>query len=62
MYLSNFSVLYVDSRAVAVHWLLESIRQYKLLEPDSYLITVKPVRIEGHDVTDEFVRFKPGWM
>ena len=58
-FFSSISALYVGSRDVAVHWLLESIIQYKLLQPNSYLITVKPVVIEGRNVSNEFEGFKP---
>ena len=55
----SISILYVGSRRVAVHWLLDSIKQYNLLQLKSYLITVKPVVIEGRDVSNEFVNFEP---
>ena len=60
-FICQFSALFVGSRIVAVHWLLESIRQYKLLTPVFYIIAVTPVVIEGHNVSNEFVDFEPPW-
>ena len=53
---------YSDSGLVAVHWLLKWMRDYKLLDPISFLVTVRPVAIEGKDdISKEFEEFVPTW-
>lgn len=51
-----------DSRVISVHWLVKWMRDYKLLDPISYLITVRPMAVEGNKaIGKDFVEFIPTW-
>jgi hypothetical protein len=50
-----------DSPTIAIHWLLKWMEQYKIMDQNSYLLTLNPVAIEGRNVSADFVEFHPKW-
>ena len=51
------------SHTTAVKWLLKWMREEELLDPTSYLVTVRPVAVEGNgSISKKYVDFIPNWM
>ena len=51
------------SRTTAVKWLLKWMRKKELLDPTCYLVTVRPVAVEGNrGISKNYVDFIPNWM